>query len=150
MREVIALYCDTITVFNYHAATGCWFPSVIFGADLLTTKANSATTAGGNNADAVDIIIHCTADKRVPTGAGMKSYTGAKEYARCDNPTRHITFAPECDFIFAGAWSDTEPLTDDDYDEGLYHTLNAERDGIYLISSASFYGLLPHFEIGGR
>ena len=45
---------------------------------------------------------------------------------------------------------DTEPLTDDDYDEGLYHALNAERDGIYLISSAGFYGLLPHFEIGGR
>ena len=59
-------------------------------------------------------------------------------------------FAPECDFIFAGAWPDTEPLTDDDYDEGLYHALNAERDGIYLISSAGFYGLLPHFEIGGR
>lgn len=58
--------------------------------------------------------------------------------------------APECDFIFAGAWPDTEPLTDDDYDEGLYHALNAERDGIYLISSAGFYGLLPHFEIGGR
>ena len=76
MREVIALYCDTITVFNYHAATGCWFPSVIFGADLLATKANSATTAGGNNADAVDIIIHCTADKRVPTGAGIPLSAG--------------------------------------------------------------------------
>ena len=137
MREVLGVYRDTITVFNYHAATGRWFPSVISGADLLTTKANSATTAGGNNADAVDIIVHCTADKRVLTGAGMKSYTGPKEYARCDNPAQHITFAPECDFIFAGAWPDAEPL-------------NAERDGIYLISSAGFYGLLPHFEIGGR
>ncbi|MFQ6962938.1 MAG: hypothetical protein ACLRR6_02070 [Oscillospiraceae bacterium] len=72
------MYRDTITVFNYHAATGRWFPSVISGADLLTTKANSATTAGGNNADAVDIIIHCTADKRVPTGAGMKKLHGAE------------------------------------------------------------------------
>ena len=117
MREVLGVYRDTITVFNYHAATGRWFPSVISGADLLTTKANSATTAGGNNADAVDIIVHCTADKRVPTGAGMKSYTGPKEYARCDNPAQYITFAPECDFIFAGAWPDAEPLTDDDYDE---------------------------------
>lgn len=150
MQEVLGVYRDTITVFNYHAATGRWFPSVISGADLLTTKANSATTVGGNNADAVDIIVHCTADKRVPTGAGMKSYTGPKGYARCDNPAQHITFAPECDFIFAGAWPDAEPLTDDDYDEGLYHALNAERDGIYLISSAGFYGLLPHFEIGGR
>ena len=95
MREVLGVYRDTITVFNYHAATGRWFPSVISGADLLTTKANSATTAGGNNADAVDIIVHCTADKRVPTGAGMKSYTGPKEYARCDNPAQHITFAPD-------------------------------------------------------
>ena len=78
MREVLGVYRDTITVFNYHAATGRWFPSVISGADLLTTKANSATTAGGNNADAVDIIVHCTADKRVPTGAGMKSYMGRR------------------------------------------------------------------------
>ena len=105
------MYRDTITVFNYHAATGRWFPSVISGADLLTTKANSATTAGGNNADAVDIIIHCTADKRVPTGAGMKSYTGPKEYARFDIPLQHITLAPEFDIIFAGSLPYTEPLT---------------------------------------
>ena len=144
------MYRDTITAFNYHAATGRWYPSIISGADLLTTKVNSATTAGDSNADTVDIIIHCTADKRIPTSAGMKSYMGPKEYASCDTPAQHITFAPECDFIFAGAWSDTEPLTDDDYDEGLYHALNAEHDGIYLISSVGLYSLLPHFEIGGR
>lgn len=143
------MYHDTITVFNYHAASGRWFPSVISDVDLLTTKSKNATTVGCNNADVVDIIIHCTVDKHISTGAGMKSYTGPKEYARCDNPAQHITFTPECDFIFSGAWSDTEPLTDDDYDEGLYHAMNTERDGIYLISSASFYSLLPHFEIGG-
>ena len=144
------MYGDTITVFNYHAATGRWFPSIISGADLLTTKANSATTAGGNNADTVDIIIHCTADKRIPASVGMKSYTEPKAYARCNSPARHITFTPECDFIFAGTWPDTEPLTDDDYDEGLYNAMNAAHDGIYLISTVSFYSLLPHFEIGGR
>ena len=144
------MYRDTITVFNYHAASGRWFPSVISGADLLVTKASSATTAGGSNADTAEIIIHCTADRRIATGEGMKSYTEPKEYARCDDPARHITFAPECDFIFAGAWPGTKPLTDDEYDEGLYHALNAEHDGIYLISAAAYYGLLPHFEIGGR
>lgn len=144
------MYRDIITVFNYHAASGRWFPSVVPGADLLVTKSHSATTAGGNNSDTVEIIIHCTADKRVSTSEGMKSYTGPKEYARCDDPAQHITFAPECDFIFAGVWLDTVPLIDDDYDEGLYHAMNAERDGIYLISSAGFYSLLPHFEIGGR
>lgn len=144
------MYRDTVTVFNYHTASGCWFPSVVSGADLLVTKSRSATAAGGNNADTVDIIIHCTADKRISTGAGIKSYTGPKEYACCENPAQYITFAPECDFIYAGAWPDTEPLTDDDYDEGLYHALNEEHDGVYLISYAAFYGLLPHFEIGGR
>ena len=144
------MYRDIITIFNYHAASGKWFPSVIPGADLLVTKARNATTAGGNNSDTVEIIVHCTADKRVSTGNGIKSYTGSKEYARCDNPAQRITFATECDFIYAGAWPDAEPLTDDDYDEGLYHALNVERDGVYLISSASFYSLLPHFEIGGR
>ena len=81
MREVLGVYRDTITVFNYHAATGRWFPSVISGADLLTTKANSATTAGGNNADAVDIIIHCTADKRVSTGAACNLHAGLRQTA---------------------------------------------------------------------
>lgn len=144
------MYQNTITVFNYHKATDTWYPSIITGADLLPTKSSNHTADGMTNADAVDVIVHCTAEKVIATSSGDKSYTGPKEYARCADPGERITFTPECDFIYDGAWPDLAPITDDEYDEGLYHALNEEHDGIYLISSAAFYGLLPHFEIGGR
>ena len=144
------MFQSTITVFNYHKQTGLWYPSVISGADLIATKASTRATDGVNNADAVDILINCTAAKVITTSAGGKSYTGPKEYAGCADPASCITFTPEQDFIFDGAWADLTPIDDEDYDEGLYHALNAAHDGIYMISSAAFYGLLPHFEIGGR
>ncbi len=147
---VQAVYCDTITVFNYHKKSDCWYPSVIPGVDLLEAKSRSATATGTNNADAVDIIIRCTPGKEITTAAGAKRYVGLKEYAKSDTPEEFITFTPECDFIYAGAWPETEPLLDDDYDEGLYHAMNEGYDGVYMISSTGFYGLLPHFEIGGR
>lgn len=144
------MFQSTITVFNYHKQTGLWYPSVISGADLIASKASTRTTDGVNNADAVDILINCTPAKVITTGAGDKSYTGPKEYASCADPASRITFTPEQDFIFDGEWADLTPIDDEDYDEGLYHALNATHDGIYMISSAAFYGLLPHFEIGGR
>lgn len=144
------MYQNTITVFNFHKGTGFWYPSIITGADLLPAKSSNHTTDGMNSADAVDIIVHCTAEKVIATESGDKSYTGPKEYAKCENPAERITFTPESDFIYDGAWPDLAPINDDEYDEGLYHALNEEHDGIYLISSAAFYGLLPHFEIGGK
>lgn len=144
------MYQDTITVFNFHRASGFWYPSIITGTDLLAAKSSSHATEGISNADDVDIIVHCTAAKVIATSDGGKSYIGPKEYEKCGDPGRHITFTPESDFIYNGAWSDLTPINDDEYDEGLYHALNDEHDGVYMISSAAFYGLLPHFEIGGR
>lgn len=144
------MFQSTITVFNYHKRTGLWYPSIIPYVDLIAAKASTRTTDGVNNADAVDILINCTAAKAITTSAGRKSYTGPKEYAGSTAPARCITFTPEQDFIFDGKWSDLTPIDDEDYDEGLYHALNAAHDGVYMISSAAFYSLLPHFEIGGR
>lgn len=144
------MFQNTITVFNYHKQTGLWYPSVITGADLIAAKASSRSTEGVANADTVEAIINCTAEKVIATSAGGKSYTGTKEYAACANPAERITFTPESDFLYDGAWPDLTPIDDEDHDEGLYHALNAAHDGIYMISSAAFYGLLPHFEIGGR
>ncbi len=144
------MYQDTITVFNFHRTSGFWYPSIITGADLLAAKSSSHTPDGMNNVDGVDIIVHCTAARVIATSDGDKSYTEPKEYAKCPDPGQRITFTPESDFIYSGAWPDLTPVNDDWYEEGLYHALNDEHDGIYMISSAVFYGLLPHFEIGGR
>lgn len=145
------MYQDTITLFNYHEATGMWYPTVFNGVDLGVNKASNSTKDGKNNNDAVTLIIHCTKDKVFTAVDGAeKSYTGAKMYAKCDNPTSCITFKPECDFIYEGVYPDLTPVKDEDYESGYYHTVNEEHDGVYMISSAAFYSLLPHFEIGGR
>ena len=144
------MYQNVITVFNFHESSGKWYPAVIRNTDLLVNKSSGSTTSGKNNADTVELIIRCSADKRITTANGIKSYTGPKEYAKCSTPAEYITFKPECDFIYDGEWPELVPISDDGYESGLYHALNDEYDGIYMITSASFYGLLPHFEIGGR
>lgn len=145
------MYQNTITLFNFHKATGLWYASVFTDVDVGVNTASSSTKDGKNNSDTVNIIIHCTRDKRFITADGTeKSYTGAKAYAKCDDPTACITFTPECDFIYEGVWTDSEPQREEDFESGFYHAMNDEHDGVYMISSAAFYELLPHFEIGGR
>lgn len=140
------MYDNTITVFNYHQKSGKWFPTVISKADFLVNKSSSSTSGGLDNADSVEIIVRCTPD-RVING---KKYVPPKQYAKCDTPQAFITFAPESDFIFDGEHHSAEPIVDDDYDEGFYHAMNEEHDGVYIVTSAAFFSLLPHFEIGGR
>lgn len=144
------MFGDTITLFNYHAASDCWYPSVISGVDFGLTATSSHKTQGTANENSMQILIPCNADKSIITSTGMKNYTGPKDYARCQTPAECVTFAPECDFVFEGAWPELTPVQDSDYDSGLYHAMNDEYDGVHLINTASFYGLLPHFEIGGR
>lgn len=145
------MYESTITLFNFHEATGLWYSSVFSGVDLGVNTSSNSTTNGTNGDDTVNMIIHCTRDKRFITADGAeKSYIGAKAYAKCDNPTACITFKPECDFIYEGEWADLTPISEEDYESGYYHAMNEKYDGVHMISSAAFFGLLPHFEIGGR
>ena len=144
------MYQNTITVFNYHS--GKWYPTIIEGVNLVeTTGASKAAVAGTTNGDSSDFIIHTAADKTVTTRVGKKAYLSPKAYAKTDAPARYITFKPEQDFIYNGVWESTEPIVDADCgDEGLYSALNEEYDGVYMITYATWFGLLPHFEIGGR
>ena len=41
-------------------------------------------------------------------------------------------------------------IPDTDYDGGFYHAMNTGRDSVYAVTSAAFFPLIPHFEIGGR
>lgn len=145
------MFQNTITLFNYHEATGMWYPSVLTKVDLGVNKSSNSTKNGINNNDTVTLIIPCTKDKGFITADGaVKSYTEAKTYAKCDNPTSYVTFKLECDFIYDGVYPDLTPVKDEDYESGYYHAVNEEYDGVYMISSVAFYDLLPHFEIGGR
>lgn len=140
------MYDSTVTLFNYHEKSGQWFRTVISKADILVNSSRSSTSSGLNNADSVSIIIRCTPSKSV---CG-KDYLQPKQFAKCEEPSRYITFSPGSDFIYAGIWKSNGAIIDDDYDEGFYHAMNAEYDGVYMITSVAFFSLLPHFEIGGK
>lgn len=140
------MYDKTITVFNYHKKSGKWFPTVISNVNLLVNDSRSLTSNGINNANSTEIIVNCLPDKTI----NRKKYLSPKQFAKCDEPDRYITFTPESDFFYDGAWEDNGDIVDDDYDEGFYHAMNDEYDEVHMITYATFFSLLPHFEIGGK
>lgn len=146
------MYDDTITLFNYHKKMGLWYPSVISGVDVKEMCNNATSTTGLNNGDNAELLIKCTSDKIIVCKDGTeKRYTKAKEYQKSNNPVNLITFDIEQDFFFVGEWDDLTPISDDDgFDSGIYHQLNEELDGVYKVTSASHFSLIPHFEIGGK
>lgn len=144
------LYGNTITLWNYHELSGKWYPSVIDGVDLGVSHSSTATREGGSNANTVIVLIRTGSGKELRTTMGMKRYLTPKEYAKCDDPEGCYTFAPELDFFCEDEWDDLTPCAEDEEEEGLYQSMNDFYDGVHLIQSAEFFGLLPHFEIGGR
>lgn len=150
------MYDAVVTLFNFHEATGAWHTTVFNGVNLLETKAETATRdSGRTNGDTVELILHTDSGKIAQAvGADGETasvqYVGPKAYSALDDPQGYFTFKAETDFVVVGNHGQTTPVIDDEYDEGLYHAMNNEYDGVYMITAAAFFGLLPHFEIGGR
>lgn len=142
------MYNTTLTLFNYHKGTNLWYTTVFHGADLIAAQGADSSPQGIQNKDAVDIIIRTNALQRVESSTGTKQYLGPKAYAVCETPENCFTFTAETDFVVVGDCGVNEPM-EDDGDCGLYHSMNDSRDGVYLIHTATYYSLLPHFEIGG-
>lgn len=145
------MYNDTITLFNFHATTKEWYPTVISGVDVGSPLSSKPTTQGIVNDDTVSIIIKTNRCKQINLHCGMrKDYIGPKGYARCDKPYEHFTFNDTKDFIYCGKWDGAGVIADESYESGFYNYMNKNYDGVYKITSSVFYSLLPHFEIGGR
>lgn len=140
------MYDDTLTVFNF--AKGAWYPSVIDGADLIEHAQATETSRGTINAGTVEILINCSAVKEIETRQGRKQYLDPLAYAEA--PEGAITFKPETDFILSGAWDGAAVIDDDDYDSGFYNEMNRTRDGVYMITGAGYFSLLPHFEVAAK
>ena len=140
----------TITLFNFHEATGKWHPTEFRNVSLTESNGNAPTPdAGMKNADAVELIIRTAADKSNTECGVTVRHVGPKEYAALENPVGYFTFTPEQDFFYVGSVM-AASYPEDDYDEGFYHYMNKTHDGVYMIQSSAFYSLIPHFEIGGR
>lgn len=144
------MYRDAITLYNYHTATGCWYTAEFGNVNFSELKSGTGTQHGVTSADTVEIILHTRADKTVETAQGVLQYIGPKAYAALVDPTGYFTFCPAQDFVVAGSCPLEQPVAEDDYENGLFHALNRKRDEVYQITSAAWYGLLPHFEVGAR
>ncbi len=173
------MFHDVVTVFNFHEPTGLWHTTVFKNCGLLETKAGKQSAGAGEvNDSKVTLLVHVRQDKSAHTiiyepnrivdnlGVGLlsgdrvmlsytdpdtdevKRYTGPKAYGQMGDPRGFFTFKPACDFMAAGNFF-SAPIRDDDYDEGLYQAMNQAQDEVYKIVSAVFFGLIPHFEIGG-
>lgn len=142
------MYDTTLTLFNYHQGTKLWYTTVFHGADLIAAEGADSSTRGIQNKDAAEIIIRTNALQKAECSTGTKQYLGPKAYAVCTTPESCFTFTSEQDFIVVGDCGANEPLENDE-DCGLYQYMNEAYDDVYMIHSATYYSLLPHFEIGG-
>ena len=142
----------TVTLFNFHKATGKWDPTEFHNVSLTAVRADTGKADTGTvNADMVEIIIRTAADKSNTECGVTVRYVGPKEYAALESPVGYFTFTPEQDFFYVGSVMATSyPEEDYDDDNGFYHFMNKNHDGVYMIQSSTFYSLIPHFEIGGR
>lgn len=140
----------TVTLFNFHKPTGKWHTTEFHNVTLTEANAGTPTPdAGIRSADAVELIIRTAADRSGTENGVTVRYVVPKEYAALENPVGHFTFKPEQDFFYAGSFT-AGPYSGDDYDNGFYHFMKQNHDGVYMIQSCAFYSLIPHFEIGGR
>lgn len=145
------MHSDTITLWNFHKKSGMWYPTVIDGCTCRINAASAASVHGGNAKDAFTASIPCTAKQSVISADGAeKTILGPKAYAASDAPQACITFSTGVDFIAEGASDDAAPICDADYGGGFYDAMNAENDDVHLITSAVYYGMIPHYEIGGK
>ena len=146
------LHQETITLFNHHPKTDKWYSAVLTGVHLeLSRGAAPSVNAGIVKGDDILAILPVSTGKTItdPDGETVMQYVRPKEYDALDNPAGRFTFHPERDFFVVGNQA-TEPVDDDDYDDGFYHAMNESLDEVYMVTSASYFNLLPHFEIGGR
>lgn len=139
----------TVTLYNFHKKSGRWYTTVFPQSYFLDTRAASSSQHGTTSGDSANFFFHTSADKSASTTEGIKQYAYPKAYAQLDSPAGYYTFTPQYDFFIHGSYPLTENVSEDDYDNGLFHELNKEMDEVYMISSASFFDLIPHFEVRG-
>lgn len=150
------MYQDTVTLFNRsHKASGdVFFPTVLRGVDLNADQAAIIAKYGGQSQDKAALHIRFAIQDDEKTIAG-KRFMPPKEWQALsdDEKAQTVTFqtGQGFDFFMMGAWEDgVSPVQDDDYTDGFYNYLNRSMDGVYSITSAAVYSVIPHVEVMGR
>ena len=146
------MYRDTVTLFNRRRdKTGdTWYPTVLQDVDLNVDHAALVAKYGsGCNDKAVLHIRYGWHDGPIVSG---KRYLTPLLWQAADDPAGAFTFqsGESFDFFVEGAWPDETPIADADWPGGFYNHLTRTRDGVYAVSAAAQYSVIPHFEVMGR
>lgn len=145
------MYKDTITLFNRKkgADGDTWYPSVLSGVNLNKDKGEIFKRYGpeaGDNA-VLNVRYSQTAEEMTVCG---KKWVKPKEWARLNDPSGAITFAPG-DFFYDGVWEGTTPLYDGAYgDLSFYDYMLNNYDDVYMITGYGFFSVIPHMEVTAK
>lgn len=157
------MYDKTITLFNQYESktTGevTWYPHVLSNVDVIADRAAIQAKYGAESSDSVKLHIrYQTQDGRIviqDRSGTMLPWMKEKAWEAQANEdlAKSIRFSPK-DFFWQGEW-DKVAVNDAVYQdrryEGFYAYMNANKDGVYKITSASDpYPVIPHFEIMGK
>ena len=149
------MYSDKITLFNHYKSRlgDMWYPTVINGVNLLIDKAAIVAKYGAESKDNALLNIHYQTVDEQPYIDG-KPYLPPKEWERQTNDilADSLTFTSGNDFDFfaIGDYQFSDPIADNDYDEGFYNYMKSEYDFVFAITSVAKYTVIPHFEITGK
>lgn len=166
------MYRDTVTVYNRFSGDGgvFWYPTVLRGVNLTLTSGADRDRLGASSADrAVLNVRYRTTDEgelEVLTSECGKLWLPPKVWRAADHETRTgtLTFDPEGDFFCVGDTmvGDADVVGDADFVGvvvrdgefdpvlGFYGHQRSTRDGVFAISAAAIFSVIPHFEITGR
>lgn len=149
------MYSDTITLFNRYEQTDgiMWYPTILEKVDLNVDRAAVIARYGEQTADNAMLHVRCR-----PVGAdvyiGEKLYLPPKLWANqnVDELAGSVTFTGGVgfDFFIAGRWEESEPISDNEFLDGLYNYMNKRYDYVFSISSVALYSVIPHFEIAAK
>lgn len=145
------MYKDTVTLFNRkQGANGdTWYPAVLEGVNLNKDKGAIFRRYGPNSTDNAVLNVRYEKSGEDIT-VNRKTWLQPKEWARLEEPSGAITFAPG-DFFYAGTWEGTTPLYDGAYgDLSFYDYMLNNYDDVFLITSVGFFSVIPHMEVTAR
>lgn len=148
------MFTDTVTVFNrlHKSDMDWWYPTVLTGVELQVDRSAMVSKYGAQTADRAALHIKWKPGAGGSIVVGGKEFLTAKAWQQRGEPHKTITFAAgeAFDVFMAGAWNGIDIIKDTDYSRGFYDWLNKTRDGVYSISSVSFFKVVPHFEVTGK
>ena len=149
------MYTDTITLFNRHKSSSgeIWYPSVLRNVNLNMDKASIVAKFGAEskNRAVLGIMYKAEADKKL---IGDKTWLPPKEWQRQNQDLldKSLTFTSgqQFDFFFVGEFESDKPIIDDDFNDGFYNYMKSKYDFVFAVEEASFFSVIPHFEIIGK